>query len=589
MKKLRIILLLIAINFCSSLGVYAQVKVRVMSYNLAASISELSADKVSEVSESILSIASDVVALQQIPASSGSSESVIKRVANGSLMHWYESAHAGLGVLSKSKPLAVRDLDAYAQVVEFKDFILYNVDFENGVSIYDLKADMSKSTKPIIMAATEVGPELFEALGDGFETLNNVKSLTYPAASPERCDDYLLGYTANNQSYAVPNTKVVAAVEGLMHKSVYADVRLKFPKEKIFRTKPYLQNPVGDGMTIMWLTNTPTYSYVEYGVDTTNLTRVRALVDGQVICDNFIHKIRLENLRAGEKYYYRVCSRDMMLYRGYLKLWGDTVESPFYSFTMQDESQSDFTALIFNDIHQHTDTAKALFENVKDLDYDFVVFNGDCIDDPLNEAQAVRSISELNNIVNASQVPVFYLRGNHEIRNAYSIGLRGLFDYVDDKTYSAFNWGDTRMVLLDAGEDKPDDFWVYYDLNDFEQFRIDQVEFMEREFKSKEFKKAKNRVLIHHIPMHGNTVNKYQPCLPLWLPVLDGVDFDFSINAHTHKFNYLPAGSLEGNTYPVVIGGGYKKDDATVMILSKSGGVLSLKVLDYDGNTILEL
>ena len=34
-------------------------------------------------------------------------------------------------------------------------------------------------------------------------------------------------------------------------------------------------------------------------------------------------------------------------------------------------------------------------------------------------------------------------------RNAYSIGLRDHFDYVEDKTYASFNWGDTRIVMLD--------------------------------------------------------------------------------------------------------------------------------------------
>ena len=82
-------------------------------------------------------------------------------------------------------------------------------------------------------------------------------------------------------------------------------------------------------------------------------------------------------------------------------------------------------------------------------------------------------------------MPVFYLRGNHEIRNAYSIQLRELFDYVGDKTYGAFNWGDTRFVMLDCGEDKPDTTWVYYGLNDFSQLRQDQIGFLKEELNSK--------------------------------------------------------------------------------------------------------
>jgi len=32
------------------------------------------------------------------------------------------------------------------------------------------------------------------------------------------------------------------------------------------RTGPYLQNPAPDGMTVMWVTTSPSYGYVEYGM-----------------------------------------------------------------------------------------------------------------------------------------------------------------------------------------------------------------------------------------------------------------------------------------------------------------------------------
>ena len=44
----------------------------------------------------------------------------------------------------------------------------------------------------------------------------------------------------------------------------------------------------------MWETTVPTYSWVEYGTDKENLQRARLLVDGQVICNNTLHKIRTE-------------------------------------------------------------------------------------------------------------------------------------------------------------------------------------------------------------------------------------------------------------------------------------------------------
>lgn len=183
------------------------------------------------------------------------------------------------------------------------------------------------------------------------------------------------------------------------------------PADKIFRTKPYLQNPVGGGITVSWLTHVPVYSWVEYGTDTLHLKRARTVVDGQVICNNYIHKIRLDSLEAGEVYYYRVCSREILSYEAYSKKFGHTAVSAFHTFHLPKADETDFTALVFNDLHQQYKTMAALCEQVKDCRYDFVIFNGDCIDDPANEQESVRSLSFYNDKVGASEVPVFYLRG----------------------------------------------------------------------------------------------------------------------------------------------------------------------------------
>lgn len=360
--------------------------------------------------------------------------------------------------------------------------------------------------------------------------------------------------------------------------------------DSIFRTEPYLQNPVGGGITIMWQTWVPSYSWVEYGTDTTDLSSwqmARTIVDGQVICNGTRNKIRIEGLKPGRTYYYRVYSQEILLYQAYKKEFGETAVSPVHSFTLPAENGSGFTAIVFNDLHKQSETLQALYSHVRDIPYDFVVFNGDCIDDPADHDEATAFLSELNSTVGAADVPVFYLRGNHEIRNAYSIGLRALFDYVGDKTYGAFNWGDTRIVMLDCGEDKPDSTWVYYGLNDFSGLRKEQVGFLEKELSSEEFRNASRRVLIHHIPIYAMG-DAYNPCLELWGLLLDGAPFDICLNAHTHRHAFHPAGSA-GNTFPVVVGGGYSMEGATVMVLEKKGEDMTLKVLDTAGNTILDL
>ena len=242
----------------------------------------------------------------------------------------------------------------------------------------------------------------------------------------------------------------------------------------VMRTKPFLQSPVNNGITVSWLTNYPTFSWVEYGLDKNNLKKAVALQNGQVIANNTIHHVRLNDLEPNSKYYYRVVSKVITKYGAYSKKFGKQEESELYSFTSHPKvgDKHNFTAIVFNDLHQQIATAEAMVAALNGQKYDLVIFNGDCIDDPKDEAQAVKVISKFNDIVGASQIPVIYLRGNHEIRNAYSVWLYDILQGVEgSRSYGSLSWGDTRLMLLDCGEDKPDDHWVYYGMNDFSQFR----------------------------------------------------------------------------------------------------------------------
>ncbi|MGQ7868792.1 metallophosphoesterase [Sunxiuqinia sp. sy24] len=352
--------------------------------------------------------------------------------------------------------------------------------------------------------------------------------------------------------------------------------------QSVFRTKPFLQNPIGGGITVSWFTNVPTHGWVEFGADESLGTKMETLIAGQVVANVKQHKVRLDGLQPGQTYYYRVCSREVLTYGAYKKEFGEVDYSETFQFTLPDMKSPDFTAIIFNDLHQKKQTLQQLMTQLEGVNYDFVLYNGDCIDDPRSEDQVLDFLTFSNEQVNAAEKPVFYIRGNHEIRGAYSVEFNQLFDYVGGKTYGAFNWGDTRFVMLDCGEDKPDSHPVYYGLNSFEQLRNDQLDFLRHETKSKAFKKAAKRVLIHHIPLYGMDEKYYLPCAELWSETLNKGRFAVAINGHTHSSAYHEAESL-GNDYPVVIGGGYSANNATVMVLTKTGNSLHLKMIGYDG------
>ena len=588
----------------------AQNTLKLMSYNIKNANGMDNVCNFQRIANVINNTSPDVVAIQEVDSMTNRSgqKYVLGEIAERTQMHGYfapaidyDGGKYGIGLLTKQVPLRLQSLPLPGReeartliLAEFADYIyccthMSLTEEDRMKSLELVKAFTSSSTKPLFLAGDmNAEPEsgFIKELQKDFQILSNPKQHTFPAPDPKETIDYIATLKQNAKGFAVISAKVINEPMASDHRPILVELRTVEKADKIFRMKPYLQNPVGNGITVMWETTVPAYCWVEYGTDTTQLKRARTIVDGQVVCNNYLHKIRIDGLQPGQKYYYRVCSQEILLYQAYKKVFGNTAQSAFSEFTLPATDTDSFTAVVFNDLHQHTQTFRSLCQQIKNVNYDFVVFNGDCVDDPVDHNQATSFISELTEGVCGGRIPTFFMRGNHEIRNAYSIGLRDHYDYVGDRTYGSFNWGDTRIVMLDCGEDKPDDHWVYYGLNDFTQLRNEQVDFLKKELSSKEFKKAGKRVLIHHIPLYGNDGKNL--CANLWTKLLEKAPFNISLNAHTHKYAYHPKGEL-GNNYPVIIGGGYKMDGATVMILEKKKDELRVKVLNAKGKILLDI
>lgn len=608
-RRILFQLLLIVASVFVHLSALAGNDVRIMSYNVRNCIgidNKLDFDRIASI---INNASPDVVALQEIDSMTNRSGKrfVLQEIADRTDMKAFfspaisfDGGKYGVGILSKEEPISIkcvplpgREEERTFLMAEFAQYIfccthlsLTEADRMASLSVIN---ELSKTSRKPFFIAGDFNAlpqsDFINGLKERFNFVSNIRQHTFPSSGPNETIDYILSLKSADIKTCVLSSKVIDDSIASDHRPVMSVVRIASPAEKIISTQPYLQNPVGNGITVMWETSVPSYSWVEYGTDADNLKMARTLINGQADCNTTIHKVRLSDIIPGKKYYYRVCSAEILKYQAYSKSFGDTVYTDISSFVLPDLESSDFSAVIFNDLHKQYKTFNALCDVVKNVDYDFVIFNGDCIDDPSGREEASAFIRELTSKVRANQIPVFFMRGNHEIRNAYSVELSKHFDYVGGTTYSAFNWGDTRFVMLDCGEDKPDNHWVYYGLNDFSQFREEQVEFLKKELSSKNFRKASKRILMHHIPMYGNDGKNL--CYEIWHPVLRKAAFDVSINAHTHRFNYIPKNNSDNN-FPVIIGGGYSMDDATVIVLNKHDDELNVKVYDVNGKVLLD-
>ena len=599
--------------FAQSIPVKEENSVRLMSYNIRNAKGLDNITDYDRIANIIKSAAPDIIGIQELDSVTGRSNNVdvLDVLSRETLMYstyaasiTYDGGKYGVGILSKEKPIRVikvplpcRNEPRMLLIVELKDYYFGNTHFslneEDRMKAVDIiKGELKKldANKPFFLVGdinSTPESEVVKSLLSDFRSLVPNNQFTIPADNPISCIDYILGYNGVSGWSLLTDKGVIAEKVGSDHRPLFADIRLHADKENIFCTKPYLQNPTVNGITIAWLTNVPVHSWVEYGIDGNLDERMDIYIDGQMKINNFHHKFRLENLKPGETYSYRVCSREVSLYEAYRKEFGETAVSETYTFRIPKENETNFKAIIFNDLHQSRAIIDLFSNIISDINYDFVIFNGDNIDDPRNENQAVATLSYLNEKVGAESIPVIFLRGNHEIRNAYSIGLRSLLDYINDKTYGSFNWGDTRFVMLDCGEDKDDSHPAYSGMNDFSGLRKEQAVFLKEEIKSSAFKAAAKRVLVHHIPVYGLGENAYNPSLTEWDGMLKNAKFNISIHGHMHKFAYHPKNSI-GNNFPVVIGGGNNVESATIMILEKEGNEMSLRVLNTDGVELLK-
>ena len=475
-------LLIIATLFIFPLQ--AQNTLKLMTYNIKNANGMDNVCDFQRVANVINNASPDVVAIQEVDSMTSRSgqKYVLGEIADRTQMHAYfapainfDGGKYGIGLLTKQVPIRLqtiplpgREEERALILAEFEDYIyccthMSLTEEDRMESLKMVKSFTAPYKKPLFLAGdmnAEPESDFIKKLQKDFQILSNPKQHTYPAPEPKETIDYIATLKSNANGFALISARVLNEPMASDHRPILVELRMTENANKIFRTKPYLQNPVGNGITVMWETTVPAYCWVEYGTDTTQLKRARTIVDGQVVCNNKLHKIRINDLQPGQKYYYRIYSQEILLYQAYKKVFGNTAQSDFSEFTLPAADTDSFTAIVFNDLHQHTQTFRALCKQIQNINYDFVVFNGDCVDDPVDHEQATTFISELTEGVHGDRIPTFFMRGNHEIRNAYSIGLRDHYDYVGDKTYGSFNWGDSRIVMLDCGEDKLDSHWV---------------------------------------------------------------------------------------------------------------------------------
>jgi acid phosphatase type 7 len=358
--------------------------------------------------------------------------------------------------------------------------------------------------------------------------------------------------------------------------------------EHVFLTQPYLQDPSPNSMCIMWITNKPCYSWVEYGENRELRNKVQADKEGLVTANNKINQITLEGLSPATDYWYRVVSQEIFysLTHPWKVSYGEIIYSDVYSFTTPELKPKEVSWLIMNDIHDRPFTIPHLLALNGNDSYDFVFFNGDIFDHQMDEQQIIDHLLQPCSAAFAKGKPFMMVRGNHETRGPFTRQLRHYFANKGRSYYYAFEWGPVFVIVLDTGEDKEDIHEQYAGLANFDRYRREQAEWAEKVMQTQAFKKAKFRVVLMHIPhFYSGDRHGTMHCRELFAPLFNKYKIDVTISGHTHKYGVFDPSPGQHN-YPIIIGGGPIEGNRTLIKVKAGPESLKITMLRDDGTEV---
>lgn len=346
---------------------------------------------------------------------------------------------------------------------------------------------------------------------------------------------------------------------------------------------PYLQNVTPDGATVMWITDKPCVSWVDYGASPDMRHRLQDSHDGLIDAYETVHRIRITGLTPGQPCYYRATSREITLFNPYQVDFGASVQSEIIEFTPPRADAAEVDFVVFNDVHQNPETWKRIHAVAAQEPFDLLVANGDLIGHIHEHDPLVQLFLEPCTTPLGGARPFVFVRGNHEARGKFARHLPDYFDLPNGGYYHAFTWGPVHFLVLDGGEDKSDESNEYFGLVNFEPYLRKQAEWVAEQVKTEAFQKAPFRVVLCHIPLRaGEGGIDYRAPI---VAALNGAGVDLSISGHTHTPAYLEPEA--GRDYPIVIGGGNEPEQATVIRINADRDTMHMRMLKTDG-TVLE-
>ena len=312
---------------------------------------------------------------------------------------------------------------------------------------------------------------------------------------------------------------------------------------------PWICDMDSTGTTIVWVTDVPGMSWVEIAPDSADHFYGRArqryydVLAGRKVLTDSVHRVRIEGLKPDTKYRYRVFTQEVAEWRydDWVTLGKtactDVWRGKPYEFKTFPAKPREVTFLVLNDIHERAQFMKDLCKNVDFKKLDFVLLNGDMSNRLRNQQHMMEAYLDTCVRMFATHTPLFFNRGNHELRGQFADYLYRYFPTNNGKYYRLQHVAGIDFLFIDTGEDKPDEDIEYSGIVNYDQYREEEARWLRGLRESKQVGKHP-LIVFSHIPP---TLQKWHGPYHLQktlVPELNKMNVSVMLSAHLHAFGY---------------------------------------------------
>ena len=233
------------------------------------------------------------------------------------------------------------------------------------------------------------------------------------------------------------------------------------------------------------------------------------------------------------------------------------------------------------DTHEDVGRINRLMKLIDWPTTDFLVHTGDAFHWIDSEDQLFRNWLTPTTAALAGTKPLMFARGNHELRGPFARELFGYLPAIEGRFYFARDAGPVHLLVLDSGEDKPDDTNVYARLNQTTPYRDAEFEWLAAHVRTDaRVGSAPFRVAVMHQPRWGWLATGNAR----WIQLANDAGVDLVIAGHNHKFSYTPPGPDVPHAYHLLVVG-----QDQVAQVGASATELRVVVKGADGVVVHEL